>query len=93
MNKILMDGELLVLNDESQIEVKGNSTIHIYNLDKDINLNITMDDNSELLILDFNLIGKSANIKIVQNNNSKVNYIHTFKITSEYHLNYVPDIK
>lgn len=89
MNKLLMDGESLELTSEiNNIEVNGNTTINIINLGSDIDLTIKLNDNSETTINDFNLQNKNINLKVIQNNNSKFTYNHSFSITGDYKLNY-----
>lgn len=94
MNKILVDGDKLLLKDNQEIfEVSGNVIIYINNLEGDINLEFYMSDNSKLEVFDYNSRGKNSSIKVVQNNNSKFNYIHTFKVEDVYKFDYKAIIK
>lgn len=87
MNKILLD------EFNKRINITENSVLYIYNVEEDINLEIDMEDSTELLILDFNINNKSTKIKINQKNNDTVNYIHTFKITGTYNFEYIANIE
>lgn len=93
MNKILMDGDKILLSsDISNIEVSGYATILINNNSDDINLNIELKDDSELSIYDFNLSNKNTKIVVNQSNNTKMNYVHTFKIDGNYNFDYLVNI-
>lgn len=87
MNKILMDGDKLLLESSSNIEVKGKAAIWINNLDN-YEINITMQDNSEVEIYDFTLQEGTKEVNIRQNNNTKVTFVHTLKIKEEYSFKY-----
>lgn len=94
MNKILVDGDKFLLKDNQEIfEVSGNVKIYINNLEGDINLEFYMSDNSKLEVFDYNSRGKNSSIKVIQNNNSKFNYIHTFKVEDIYKFDYKAIIK
>ena len=92
MNKILMDGDILKLDSNIEVTVNGKATIYIYDFNDNIDLKINMLDNSELLILDFNLDDKETKIRVNQANNTNLNYIHTFKITGNYTFDYLAEI-
>ena len=92
MNKILMDGDILKLDSNIDITVSGKATIYIYENHGNIDLKINMLDNSELLILDFNIEDKNTKIRVKQANNTILNYIHTFKITGNYTFDYLAEI-
>lgn len=88
MNKILMDGDKLFLEEcYDKIEVHGSSIIFIKDLDN-FKLEINVLDNSTLYIYDFSTKNVDKEITIKQNNNTKVGYVHTFKIEGEYKLKY-----
>lgn len=94
MNKILEDGDKLFLNSSiNNIEVNGMATILVNNIDSDIDLTIDIKDNAILNMYDFNLSNKKCNIVINQHNNSKCNYVHTFKVSGEYKMDYLVNIK
>lgn len=94
MNKILMDGDKLFLtSDIKNISVDGYATILINNLENDINLNIELSDNSEVNIFDFCTNSINSKINIIQNNNTKANFIHTFKISGDYNFDYKVTLK
>ena len=89
MNKILVDGDKLLLNsDIDSIVVDGDAVLLINNLENDIDLKITMNDNSNLNIFDFNTFNKNTKINIIQNNKTNCNYYHTFKISGDYNFDY-----
>lgn len=89
MNKILMDGNTLTLEEyNSKIEVISSSVIYVLDSESDLNLDITIKDNASLSIFDFNTHNKCSNIIVRQENNTKFTYNHTFKISGEYKFNY-----
>lgn len=93
MNKILVDKEIYILDDNNRnIEINGDSKIYIINLDGDINLKINLSDNSKVEVFDFNLKNKNTNINVKQNNNTSFIYNHSFKIDGEYNLNLIANI-
>lgn len=88
MNKIILDGEVYtVKHDINCIEVKKDSTLYI-NTDKDIHLDIKIDDNVTLTIFDFNKDRENTKIEVTQNNNSKINYYHGLDIDKLYNFKY-----
>lgn len=94
MNKIIMDGNKLVLdNFTSDIIVKNNAVMYILNKETNIKLNITLEDNSSLDIYFFNTYSKETSIEIIQNNNSKFNLYHTFKVDGDYNFYYKANLK
>lgn len=93
MNKILVDGDKCFLSDDiSSIEINGNVTIYINNLDN-ISLKITLSDNSILDIYDFTTKESTKEIEIIHTNNTKLRYIHTFKINEQYNFKYKSILK
>lgn len=93
MNKIIMDGDNLKLdNYESEITVKDNSKLYILDNDQELKLKIILEDNTSLEVYDFNTHSKSSSVEVVQNNNTKFAYYHTFKIYEDYNFNYNANI-
>lgn len=89
VNKLLMDGNTLTLEGyNSQIEVTSSSTLYILDNASDLSLDITLKDDASLTIYDFNTHNKNSNIIIRQNQNTKFEYNHTFKVSGEYKFNY-----
>lgn len=94
MNKILVDGDKIVFDSNiKSITTSGNVIIFINNEINDINVEIELEDNSIVDIYDFNTNSRSSNFKVIQNNNTKFNYYHTFKIDGTYQMNYDAIIK
>lgn len=94
MNKILLDGEVLVLTDGNfEITIKGKSVINIPNNKNEINLKLNLEDHADLEVNDYNLENKCTNIEVIHNNNSVFNYFHTFKVNGKYQFNYKAIIK
>lgn len=92
MNKILMDGDKLFLDKNcDKVDVNGSSIIFIKDLDS-FKLEINVLDNSILNIYDFSTKNVNKEIIINQNNNTKVGYVHTFKIDGDYKLKYRANI-
>lgn len=91
MNKIILDNqEYELVNGVNNIEINGNSSIFIVNLEYDLTIN--MCDNSKLDIYCFNLKNVNSKLNIIQNNNTVFNFNHTFKIDGEYLLDIVANI-
>lgn len=93
MNKLLLDGKILTLASyESKIEVTSSSTLYILDKESNLTLDITLKDNTSLIIYDFNTNNKTTNIIVNQGNNTKFDYNHTFKVSGEYIFNYKANI-
>ncbi len=93
MNKIIMGGNCLKLeNYESEIIVSDNSKLYILDSKEDLKLNIILEDNASLEVYDFNTHNKSVSINVTQKNNSRFEYLHTFRIDDEYNFNYNANI-
>ena len=89
MNKIIMDGDTITLdNYHSTIEVIKSSTLYILDNKDNLSLDITLRDNTTLHIYDFNTHNKKSSIIVKQRNNTKFDYNHTFKVDGEYQLDY-----
>ena len=89
MNKILVDDEVFVLdNQESTLEINGNSKIYILPNINNYNLSIILNDNSNLEMYIFTNTSNSNNINIISNNNTNLKVIHTFHIREEYTFNF-----
>lgn len=89
MNKILVDDEVFVLdNQESTIEINGNSKIYILPNINNYNLTIILNDNSNLEMYIFTNTSNSNNINIISNNNTNLKVIHTCYIKEEYTFNF-----
>lgn len=88
MNKILLDKELFVLDNNSyKIDVTNNSKIYINNI-SDVDLEINMLDNSSLDIYLFNTKNTNNKILVNQSNNTTINLYHSFKIDGNYNFDY-----
>lgn len=93
MNKIIMDGDNLKLDKyDTEIIVMKDSKLYLLDKSEDLNLKIILEDNTSLDIYDFNTHNKKTIIEVEQNNNTKFNYYHTFRIDAEYNFNYTADI-
>lgn len=89
MNKILLDDEVFVLdNQECSFEVNGNSKIYILPKIKDYNLSIILNDNSCLEMDIFTNSSINNSINIISKNNTKLKLIQTFDIKDEYSFNF-----
>lgn len=89
MNKIIMDGNNLKLdNFDTEIIVMKDSKLYLLDKSEDLNLKIILEDNTSLDIYDFNTHNKKTIIEVEQNNNTKFNYYHTFKIDHDYEFTY-----
>ena len=91
MNKILVDGEKFLLDNvnTAEITVDGlNNILYINNNSESLDLRIIMNPFSSLTIFDFNLCNKKQSVEVVQDNNSKFEYYHSFKTEGQYDLNY-----
>lgn len=89
MNKIIMDGDNLKLdNFDTEIIVMKDSKLYLLDKSEDLNLKIILEDNTSLDIYDFNTHNKKTIIEVEQNNNTKFNYYHTFKIDHDYEFTY-----
>ncbi|MDD4187420.1 MAG: SufD family Fe-S cluster assembly protein [Bacilli bacterium] len=90
MNKIYISNRVFeVKNKNLDLEVAGKCKITIIN-NKINNLNILVKNASKLIIEDFRIIDKeNTNIKISIEDNSYLNYIHSFINNQEYNLNIV----
>ncbi len=89
MNKILMDGDKIILNKQiSSIEVTGSAKIYINNIDFDLNLEINLNNDSKLEVYDFTRNKLNKNFNVYQENNTSFDYFHTFLIDDEYNLKY-----
>lgn len=89
MNKIIMDGDNLKLdNYDTEIIVMKDSKLYLLDKSEDLNLKIILEDNTSLDIYDFNTHNKKTIIEVEQNNNTKFNYYHTFKIDDDYEFTY-----
>lgn len=89
MNKIIMDGDNLKLdNIDTEIIVMKDSKLYLLDKSEDLNLKIILEDNTSLDIYDFNTHNKKTIIEVEQNNNTKFNYYHTFKIDHDYEFTY-----
>lgn len=79
MNKILMDGDKIILNKQiSSIEVTGSAKIYINNIDFDLNLEINLNNDSKLEVYDFTRNKLNKNFNVYQENNTSFDYFHTF---------------
>lgn len=89
MNKILMDGDKIILNEPiSTIEVKGSAKIYINNISFDLDLEIKLTDDARLEVYDCTKNKLNKNIEVIQGNNTYFQYYHTFAIGEEYKLKY-----
>lgn len=92
MNKILVDEEVYILNDDiSVLDIKKDTKVYIYNLDN-IDITFNLKDNVSVLVFDFNTLDKKSKIVVNQCNNTKFSYYHTFKVGGDYRFNYVANI-
>lgn len=82
MNKILLDKESvkeLIIDKDSICNINNNLYIK--------ELNITMKDNTTLVINDYKEIKKyNFKLNITQNNNTNIMYNHSFKVNDNYNL-------
>lgn len=83
MNKIIIDGESVV-----ELAVDKDSVCNIKNRNDLNKLSITILDNVTLIINEYSEIDKrDYEINIIQNNNSKFIYNHSFLVNKLYNLN------
>lgn len=89
MNKILMDGDKIILNEDiSSIEVNGRVKIYLNNIDFDLNLDIKLNNDAHLEVYDCTRNKLSKDIRVFQDNSTFFAYYHTFEIDEEYNLKY-----
>lgn len=89
MNKILMDGDKIVLSEDiTSIEVNGSARVYINNIDFSLNLEIKLNDKAELKIYDFNKNSVDKNLQVFQGNDTAFEYHHTFEVGEEYNFTY-----
>lgn len=89
MNKILVDGDKIILGEAlSLIEVNGCAKIYLNNINFDLDLEIKLNDNAKLEIYDCTKNKLNKNLNIIQGNNTYFEYYHTFEISEEYHFKY-----
>ena len=88
-NKIILDNEILSLDttEINYLEVKGNSTLNLYNNSLS-NLEINIEDNSALIINCFRLIDNAeTKIKINANYKSSIIFNYAFINDKKHNLN------
>lgn len=89
MNKILMDGDKIILREAlSSIEVNGSAKIYLNNIKFDLDLEIKLNDNARLEVYDCTKNKVNKNLNVIQENNTYFEYYHTFEIDEEYNLKY-----
>lgn len=92
MNKILVDGEKYILEENTiSIEVNGNTKLYINDI-CNYDLRITLNDNSTISVFDFSKSNNVSKMSIIQNNNTKFHYYHSFIITDNYNREIVATI-
>lgn len=93
MNKILIDGDKIFLSKKiTNIEVTGQAKLFINNIDHYVDLTITLKNGAYLEVLDYSRNGIVKNIRVIQDSNTTMEYVHSLDIDSEYTFNYITEL-